>query len=75
MLLLDYPAVIDKTAIPLLLIHPRCFFDGPDYLETSWNMNYLTGFNSKNHSISTRLRQTPTSIEPEILKKITEGEY
>ncbi len=38
-------------------------------------MNYLTGSNSKNHSTSTLPRQTPTSLEPEILQEITKAEY
>ncbi len=70
-----YPAFIDETPISLLLINPRWLFDGPDYLETSWHISYLTGSNSKNHSISTRPRQTQTSFEPEILQEIIEAEY
>ena len=38
-------------------------------------MSYLTGSNFKNHSISTRPRQTSTSLELEILQEITEAKY
>lgn len=35
-----YPTFVKESAIPLSLIHPRWFFDGPDYLEQPWTMSY-----------------------------------
>lgn len=35
-----YHTLFDESAIPLSLVPPRWFFDGPDYLEQQWNMNY-----------------------------------
>ena len=70
-----YPAFVDETPIPLSLIPSRWLFNGPDYLEKSWHMRYLTGSDSKNLSTSIQPRQTPTSLEPEILRDITAAEH
>ncbi len=35
-----YLTFVKKSAIPCSLIHPRWFFDGPDYLEQPSTTNY-----------------------------------
>ena len=35
-----YATFVDNSPITLLLIHPRWFFDSPDYLDKSWVMSY-----------------------------------
>ena len=72
-----YPAFIDESSIPLSLIHPRWFFDGPDSLEQPWTMSYSHDQEFTYAFLPNATTNSPAALEPDLPQEVTvtEAQY
>ena len=63
-----YPAFGDAIPIPSSLIHPRWFYDGPEYLTSTWTMSFDPALPAPNKGLLPHIQTTPALFLPLLMR-------